>query len=111
MYRWIRQGTLRQSSPESFDWEVSEAGTLPPGQANEVAKLHKFWMGLWKPDAADPNPDLSAWLGPLRRLTPFPNLRKIQARLLRRVVKKTASNKAPGSDGWAYTELKDWPHA
>ena len=65
-------------------------------------------MKLWKPDAVDPNPDSSAWLGPLRLLSAFPLLRHVSPHLLRKIVRRTASNKAPGADGWAYMELKDW---
>ena len=100
VYRWVRQGTLRGLS--------GTLRTLPPGQAREVQKLHSFWMSLWKPSADDPNPELTAWLVPLRTFAPFPAVHKLSLVTLRNVVRRTAKNKASGADGRAYSERANW---
>ena len=65
-------------------------------------------MGLWAPAEA-PVFDVRVWLGPLRRLSPFPVLPALDPDKLAQVIRRCPAGKATGADGISFAELKDWP--
>ena len=52
---------------------------------------------------------MEQWLLPLDRLTPYPVLEDITATQLMHAIRRAPSGKAPGADGWRYSEIKQWP--
>ena len=97
LYRWIRNGPQQVAVPAARSEGES-------GAAADLRATEEWWWNLWSPKVRK-EPLVEQWLLPLDRLTPFPALHDITADQLRQAIKRAPSGKAPGSDGWRYSEL------
>ena len=100
-FRWIRNGPQQVTFPAARSEGES-------GAAADLRATEEWWWNLWSPKIRKA-PLVEQWLLPLDRLTPFPALLDITADQLRQAIRRAPSGKAPGSDGWRYSELKAWP--
>ena len=112
-HTWCSGAMARRSGPlHGWIRNVPQATTLPSakfggesGAAADLRATEGWWWNLWAPSAPK-EPLVEQWLLPLDRLTPYPPWGSILAEQLAQAIRHAPGSKAPGADGWRYTELK-----
>ena len=115
LYAWLRNGPRSarlpavRDSPAPANSDAAEA--TGPGRYQDLSELEQYWFGLWSPKAATPvdAEALRGFLAPLRELPRMPAPPPLTGESLASIGRTVSGKKAPGADGWRYSEVKDWP--